>query len=124
MAGRRRAAGCRHVGNRRGDPGGHRRLLPLFGGAHSDQTIEALPLETVGEVPWWSAERRRVTLHQILVHVCVEIARHAGHADILRELLDGAIGNGPDDPNIPRRSAAEWSEYRDRLEASARQAQR
>ena len=95
-----------------------------YSGAHSDRTIEALPLETVGEVPWWSAERRRVTLHQILVHVCVEIARHAGHADILRELIDGSVGNGPEDPNIPRRTAAEWSRYRDRLEASARQAGR
>ena len=79
-----------------------------YSAAHSDRTIEALPLETVGEVSWWPAERRRVTLHQILVHVCVEIARHAGHADILRELIDGSVGNGPDDPNIPRRSSAEW----------------
>jgi uncharacterized damage-inducible protein DinB len=94
-----------------------------YSAAHSDQTIEALPLETVGEVPWWPPVRRSVTLHQILVHVCVEIARHAGHADILRELIDGAIGNGPGDPNRPDRSAAEWSGYRDRLEAAARQAQ-
>jgi len=51
---------------------------------HSDATIEALPLDAIGAVPWWPEERRQVTLHQILVHMCTETARHAGHADILR----------------------------------------
>lgn len=95
-----------------------------YSSAHSDATIESLPIDAPGEVPWWSPERRTVTLHQILVHVCVEVARHAGHADILRELIDGAIGNGPEDPNIPKHTAGEWSEYRTRLEAAALQAQR
>lgn len=90
-----------------------------YSGEHSDTTIELLPLDAPGMVPWWPEERRDVTLHQILVHLCVEIARHAGHADILRELLDGAAGNGPADPNLPRRPAAEWAEYRSRLEAAA-----
>ena len=93
--------------------------LHHFSAQHSDSTIEALALDTIGMVPWWSPERRQVTLHQILVHMCVETARHAGHADILRELIDGAVGNGPDDPNISPRSAEEWSTYRARLEASA-----
>jgi uncharacterized damage-inducible protein DinB len=90
-----------------------------YSGEHSDATIELLPLDATGMVPWWPEERRDVTLHQILVHLCVETARHAGHADILRELLDGAARNGPADPNIPDRAAAEWAEYRAGLEAAA-----
>jgi uncharacterized damage-inducible protein DinB len=90
--------------------------------AHSDETIETLPLDAPGEVPWWPVERRTVTLHQILVHMCVETARHAGHADIVRELIDGSIGNGPADPNVPPRSDAAWVTYRDQIEVAARAA--
>lgn len=98
--------------------------LHRFSAEHSDATIESLPLDAAGEVPWWTPERRKVTLHQILVHMCVETARHAGHADILRELIDGSIGNGPNDPNIPGRSPEEWAAHRARLEAAARRATR
>jgi hypothetical protein len=87
--------------------------------AHSDATIDALPLDAVGMVPWWPAERRRVTLQQILVHMCVETAQHLGHADILRELIDGAAGKEPGDPNLTRRSAAEWAVHRARIEDAA-----
>lgn len=93
-----------------------------FSSRHSDATIATLALDDEGEVPWWAAGRRRVTLHQILVHMCVEAARHAGHADILREMIDGAAGRGPQDPNVPRFSTDEWTAYRSRLEAAARQA--
>ncbi|MDQ5863213.1 MAG: DinB family protein [Actinomycetota bacterium] len=93
-----------------------------FSARHSDATIESLALDSAGEVPWWTPDRRRVTLHQILVHVCVETARHAGHADILRELIDGAVGNGPQDPNVPNRTQEEWTTHRSRIEAAARQA--
>jgi uncharacterized damage-inducible protein DinB len=92
-----------------------------FSAQHSDATIETLALDSLGEVPWWTPERRQVTLHQILVHMCVETARHAGHADILRELIDGATGNGPQDPNVPNRMSDEWASYRSQLEAVARQ---
>ena len=34
----------------------------------------------------------RVTLRWILMHLLEEVARHAGHADILRELIDGSVG--------------------------------
>ncbi|NIR40120.1 MAG: DUF664 domain-containing protein, partial [Gemmatimonadetes bacterium] len=36
---------------------------------------------------------REVSLRWILVHMIEEIARHAGHADLLREALDGATGD-------------------------------
>ena len=90
--------------------------------AHSDATVEALPLDAIGDVPWWGDERR-VTLHQILVHMCVETARHAGHADIVRELIDGSVGSRRSDPNIPELGPEGWSAYRAQLEESARAAE-
>jgi len=87
---------------------------------HADATIAVLDLDTPGLVPWWPPDRRRVTLHQILVHVTVETARHAGHADIIRELIDGAAGNN--DGNLPEQPAEDWRAYRTRLEEAAVQA--
>ena len=52
--------------------------------------IDALPLDAVGHVPWWPPEHSEVTLHRILVHTIAEAHRHAGHADIVREHVDGA----------------------------------
>jgi uncharacterized damage-inducible protein DinB len=94
--------------------------LHHFSAEHSDATIEALPLDAPGEVPWWPAERRQVTLHQILVHMTTETARHAGHADILRELIDGSAGHSPGDPFVTGRSAQEWAQHRARIEAAAK----
>ncbi|PFG36622.1 uncharacterized protein DUF664 [Flavimobilis soli] len=88
--------------------------------AHSDATIEALPLDAPGIVPWWEPERREVTLGRVLVHVLAETARHAGHADIVRELIDGAAGMGPGDVNLTRRTPQEWAAHRARIEAAAR----
>jgi uncharacterized damage-inducible protein DinB len=93
--------------------------LHHFSAAHSDATIEALPLDAPGEVLWWPAERRSVTLQRILVHMVVETSRHAGHADILRELIDGTSGQYAGDQNVPGRTAEEWAAYRGRLEAAA-----
>jgi hypothetical protein len=53
----------------------------------ADATITELPLDAVGRVPWWGVGT--VTLHRVLVHVTAETQRHAGHADIVRELIDG-----------------------------------
>jgi hypothetical protein len=88
--------------------------------AHADATIEALALNSAGRVPWWPPEREQVTLHQIMVHVTAEIARHAGHADILRELIDGNAGDN--DGNVPDQTAQEWASYRLRLEEAAAEA--
>jgi hypothetical protein len=95
--------------------------LYRFTAAHADATIEALPLDAVGEVPWWPEERRHPTLHTVLVHMAVEAARHAGHADILRETIDGASGRYVGDASIPELSADEWAAYRARVEAVAQQ---
>jgi hypothetical protein len=88
--------------------------------AHANATIEALPLDAVGRVPWWPADRREVTLHRILVHMIAETHRHAGHADIVRELIDGAVGYRADNSNMPPDDAAWWESYRNRLEQAAR----
>ncbi|MFF9499714.1 DinB family protein [Streptomyces sp. NPDC014656] len=59
---------------------------------HSDATIEELPLDAPGHVPWWPEPFLRTNLFAVLVHVLGETVRHAGHADILREGLDGRTG--------------------------------
>ncbi|MFI5710969.1 DinB family protein [Kribbella sp. NPDC051620] len=86
---------------------------------HSDATIVALAIDAPGEVPWWPTPT--VTLFDILVHMLSETSRHAGHADILREQLDGSIGT------IPRRAnsqpdAAFWESRRLEIERVARAA--
>lgn len=87
--------------------------------AHSDATVAALPLDALGTVPWWTTHRE-VTLHRVLTHVVAETQRHAGHADLVRELVDGAAGLRPDAMNLPDRDADWWRSYRDRLEEVAR----
>ncbi|HEX8767442.1 MAG TPA: DinB family protein [Jatrophihabitans sp.] len=89
---------------------------------HSDETIEQLPLEGIGRVPWWPAERQEVTLHRILTHMVVETHRHAGHADIVRELIDGSAGLRQDNSNLPDVDEDWLAGYRERLEAAARSA--
>jgi hypothetical protein len=90
--------------------------------AHADATIAALPLDAAGEVPWWPEERRYPTLHRVLIHVIAEVQRHAGHADIARELIDGAAGLLPNVSNLPDLDAAGWAAYREKLELAAREA--
>jgi uncharacterized damage-inducible protein DinB len=89
--------------------------------AHSDATIDALPLDALGEVPWWPEDRREVSLQQVLVHMTTETHRHAGHADIVRELIDGAVGLRPGNDNMAPGDEAWWEDYRARLEEAARQ---
>jgi uncharacterized damage-inducible protein DinB len=90
--------------------------------AHADATIDTLPLDAPGQVPWWPGDRSAVTLHQILVHVIAETHRHAGHADIVRELIDGAAGLREGNDNMPPGDQAWWENYRSQLERVAREA--
>ena len=89
--------------------------------AHSDATIDALDLDATGRVPWWPPEHSEVTLHRVLVHLLAETDRHAGHADIVRELIDGAAGLRPGNDNLWL-ERERWQAHRERLEAVARQA--
>ncbi|WP_432012860.1 DinB family protein [Streptomyces cucumeris] len=88
---------------------------------HSNRTIEALALDAAGEVPWWPRERREVTLHHILVRVISDTHRHAGHADIVRELIDGTVGMWKDNDGIPPGDRTWWESHRSRLEQVARE---
>ncbi|HEX7738440.1 MAG TPA: DinB family protein [Marmoricola sp.] len=80
--------------------------------AFADETVDALPLDARGRVPWWSPERNEVTLFRVIVHVTEDISRHAGHADILREQIDGAVGMRVENTNVPE---IDWGAYRARL---------
>ncbi len=85
---------------------------------HADATIESLPIDAPGFVPWWP--QPEVMLFNVMVHVLTETNRHAGHADILREQLDGAVGAGP--ATTSDYAAADWEAHRLRIEKAARAA--
>jgi hypothetical protein len=87
--------------------------------AHGDETITMLDLDSPGTVPHWPAERGKVTLHTILVHMLAETNRHAGHADIVRELIDGGTGMRADVSNLPEEDAQWWAAYRATVEQAA-----
>lgn len=59
--------------------------------ARSNETIAALSLDTVEQGPY-AAKGEAASLRYILCHMIEETARHLGHLDIIRELLDGATG--------------------------------
>ncbi len=60
--------------------------------ARSDEIVAACPgLSTVARIAN-PGEDQAVSLRRIMVHMIEETARHAGHADILREQIDGATG--------------------------------
>jgi hypothetical protein len=88
--------------------------------AHADTTIRSLDLDAPGNVPW--RPRPDVTLHGMLEHVLTETARHAGHADILREQLDGTTGMRADNLNQEPHDEQWWADYRARVDAAARSA--
>jgi hypothetical protein len=85
---------------------------------HSDATIAALDIDAPGHVPWWP--RPDVQLFNILVHVLTETNRHAGHADILREQLDGAVGTDAESTALHGRDATFWENHRAKVERAAK----
>jgi uncharacterized damage-inducible protein DinB len=89
--------------------------------AHDDATIEDLPLDARGSVPWWPEEDSHPTLLTLLVHTIGETNRHAGHADIIRESIDGAAGLLEGVSNLPPEAdAAAWQRHYDKLDHIAR----
>ena len=73
-------------------------------------------------MPHWPEERATVTLHHMLVHVLADTTRHAGHADILRETVDGVAGLRGVGDNLPSTDPAFWAAHVARVEAAARAA--
>jgi uncharacterized damage-inducible protein DinB len=85
-----------------------------------EDTVDGLALDSPGHVPWWG-DQGDVTLHRLLVHVVAEVARHAGHADILRELADGEAGVREGSSNLPDEDEQWWADYVGRVQAAAEQ---
>jgi hypothetical protein len=83
--------------------------------AHGDATIELLELDSPGRVPHWPEERRDTTLGVLLVRMLEETAHHAGHLDIVRELVDGRAGADQDDSM----DEDHWHAYVARIQAAA-----
>ena len=83
---------------------------------HGDRTIAELDLAAPGAVPHWPEERRSTTLGVLLIRMVAETAQHAGHADIIRELIDGR--GGPDHDEF---EAESWRIYLARIQSAAEQ---
>ena len=60
--------------------------------AHSDLTVTELDLDAPGHVAHWPDGHQGTTLGVLLIRMVAETAQHAGHADIIREQIDGHIG--------------------------------
>lgn len=60
----------------------------------TERTVAALPsldvLVPLPQAPWFPPDAKR-SARWVLLHLIEEQARHAGHADIIRESLDGAV---------------------------------
>ena len=87
---------------------------------HSDATVSALALDATGRVAWW--QDAEVPLFNILVHLLAETSRHAGHADILREELDGAVGTDAEGMAEKEHDSEFWMQRREEIEAAAKSA--
>jgi hypothetical protein len=86
---------------------------------HTDATVDALAIDAPGYVPWW---REDVVLFNIMVYVLSDTTRHAGHADILREQLDGAVGVNAESAALDERDSAFWEARCATIEQAARAA--
>lgn len=92
-------------------------LVGLYRDAWSlaDASLAEVPLDAPATVAWWPEDRRLTTFGHLVVRVTAETAQHAGHADILRELVDGRGGPDHDDMG----DAAWWDAYVARIQAAA-----
>jgi hypothetical protein len=83
--------------------------------AHSDRTVAELGLDAPGSVSWWAEDRRSTDLGTLLVRVLVDTARHAGQADVVRELIDGRGGDDQESFG----DAQAWERYVARISEAA-----
>ena len=61
--------------------------------AAADEAVDEIDLDELGT--HWSGAP--ISMRWVLIHMVEETARHVGHMDILRELIDGATGQLPPD---------------------------
>jgi uncharacterized damage-inducible protein DinB len=92
-------------------------LLDLYRRAwqHSDESIEQLGLNAPATVSWWAEDKRDTTLGHLLVRTLTDTAQHAGHADIVREMIDGRGGKDQDEMG----DAECWNRYVAGIQAAA-----
>jgi uncharacterized damage-inducible protein DinB len=92
-------------------------LLDLYrrSWALGDANVRELGLEAPASVPWWREDQRETTVGRLVVHMLDETAHHAGHADIVREMIDGRAGRDHDDFG----DAAKWSAFVERIQEAA-----
>jgi hypothetical protein len=91
-------------------------LLGLYRRAwqHSDESLASVPLDAPASVAWWPEERRATTFGHLVARVVAETAHHAGHCDIVRELIDGR--GGRDSSMLDEEG---WAAYVGRIQAAA-----
>jgi hypothetical protein len=82
--------------------------------AHADGVIDELGLDAPARVAHWPEARRDTTLGVLLVRMTAETGQHAGHADIVRELIDGRGG-----PDHDMADDAAWRDYLAGIQAAA-----
>ncbi|HEX3297148.1 MAG TPA: DinB family protein [Nocardioides sp.] len=92
-------------------------LLGLYRRAwrHSDESLDSIPLDAPASVAWWSEGQRATTFGHLVARVLAETAQHAGHGDIVRELIDGRAGR--DSSGIGDEQW--WESYVARVQAAA-----
>ncbi len=83
--------------------------------AHADESVRTLGLDATATIPWWPEERRVTTLGYVMVHLLAETAHHAGHADIVREAIDGNAGWDHDEFG----DEETWKAYVAKIQAAA-----
>ena len=61
--------------------------------AFAEQLVSSAPdLDIAGHYDHGPEDRGAITLREVMVHMIEEYARHNGHADLLRERVDGRVG--------------------------------
>jgi uncharacterized damage-inducible protein DinB len=64
--------------------------------SRTDELVPSIDLDASQELPRapWFEPGKRWSARRVLLHIIAETAQHAGHADIIRESLDGAKSMG------------------------------